>query len=735
MFLNVARVKRGGKSYQYGQLVEAYRRDDGMPTRRIIASLGQMTELEIDNFRTALAASKAGERVALPKVVTAHLRRPTQNLRYLDLAVLLAFARGSGVCDILTSLLPQGDSTVAPADVITALVLQRCVDPGSKLYAERWFPRTALPELLGIDPSSFNNTRIHRVLADLDDATPALQDRLPHRLLSSSPGGAATAMFLDITDVIFTSNGPELAERGKTKLGTIDRKVGIVLLCDERGVPLRWQVISGKRAEPDAMHAMVRAIRGFSWTKEAPLVMDRAMGTSHDIRKLLGQGIHFVLALRDNEVMSYAKTFPATANALQDVEPSEREDSAGDERVIADVEHRVVAAGMRRVSSTMFVLDLGVVDRDAPAADAGPPSAEEPPAPAGKTSATFQLPSLVEQLMMARQMVAIRQTDHRSFNATARALGLDPIAAKSFRMLLTLSESAQQRILAGEGSFLSRRRLVVIGRLPAEEHDAALDSAIAQGRGRSVSASVTGAAQGTEEAAEGEDGVRVRAVLAFNPQRFVDERRSAKRLLARIASEVEVLNAKLGKSLSRARGARALDKLLRHHGMLESHDITWTEHGGRPRVALTLRMTNWRRRRAMDGFLLHLAHPEVTLPAEEIARLYRAKDAVEKDFQTIKSFVQIRPIRHFTDAKVRAHVTICVLSLLLERLLGLQLTEVSAQAALETLSTNLLNRFARAKTSDYLLTEPSDEQRHLLRQLKLLPLVDDDTVAATLRPR
>ena len=137
----------------------------------------------------------------------------------------------------------------------------------------------------------------------------------------------------------------------------------------------------------------------------------------------------------------------------------------------------------------------------------------------------------------------------------------------------------------------------------------------------------------------------------------------------------------------------------------------------------------------MDGFLLHLAHPDVTLPAEEIARLYRAKDAVEKDFQTIKSFVQIRPIRHFTDAKVRAHVTICVLSLLLERLLGLQLAEVSAQAALETLSTCLLNRFARDKTSDYLLTEPSDLQRDLLRQLRLLPLVDDGTVTATLRPR
>src|SRR5512147_1301077 len=46
------------------------------------------------------------------------------------------------------------------AEVICALTIQRCVAPGSKLYAQRWFPRTALPELLGVAPAQFHNTRI-----------------------------------------------------------------------------------------------------------------------------------------------------------------------------------------------------------------------------------------------------------------------------------------------------------------------------------------------------------------------------------------------------------------------------------------------------------------------------------------------------------------------------------------------------------------------------------------------
>ena len=39
--------------------------------------------------------------------------------------------------------------------------------------------RTCLPELLAIDPSSFNNTRLHRVLDELDAVTPSLMSRLP----------------------------------------------------------------------------------------------------------------------------------------------------------------------------------------------------------------------------------------------------------------------------------------------------------------------------------------------------------------------------------------------------------------------------------------------------------------------------------------------------------------------------------------------------------------------------
>ena len=75
-------------------------------------------------------------------------------------------------------------------------------------------------------------------------------------------------MFLDITDARFVGHGPVLAEKAKTKEGLIERKIGIVLLCNDHGYPVRWHVIAGKRPEASAMHEVIGEIRGLDWVGE-----------------------------------------------------------------------------------------------------------------------------------------------------------------------------------------------------------------------------------------------------------------------------------------------------------------------------------------------------------------------------------------------------------------------------------------------------------------------------------
>lgn len=222
MHLKITRVSRAGKVYQYAQLVESFRRPDGVATQRVLANLGQRDDLEIANLRKALGASRDGKAV----VITApeHAARPVEvldNLAWLDVAVVIAILRRLGVRAILDDELPREGAEVADADVALALVAQRCIDPGSKRAAVDWFGRTALPELLGLPESRFNNTRIHRVLTGLESAEAKLQERLAWSVHAHRQ--QFSLLFLDVTDTWFVGRGPPLATEGKTKEGLYRR--------------------------------------------------------------------------------------------------------------------------------------------------------------------------------------------------------------------------------------------------------------------------------------------------------------------------------------------------------------------------------------------------------------------------------------------------------------------------------------------------------------------------------
>lgn len=688
-----------------------------MPTQKVIANLGRLSAIEVENLRVALEGSRRGERVFLDKrqlPAATRFAKPTQNLRYLDLAVLYELWREWKLDEILEELLPQkGD--ISASDVVAALTLQRCVDPGSKLHAERWFPTTALPEILGIDPAKFNNTRLHRVLEQLELATPALMQRLPRRYQEQRE---LTALFLDVTDSRFVGQGPELAEKAKTKEGVVERKVGIVLLCDNRGYPVRWKVIAGRCADATAMHDVIAQIRGLDWVNESPVICDRSMGCSAEIARLLGSGIRFVTALRSNEWDAYTNGIPASTLALLEA-PA---DPLLLKNVIAEAGRRVEAAGMQPITPTLYVRDLGVIERDQ--------QVESSPRVITSTS------DVSRAMQLARQVHA-DQTITGSLNAAARRLGMTIGGAKNYRKLLRLGEDLQQEVLDGRVDGVSLARLYKVAAIrDVVEQRSAFDRL--KGGAPQRPAVKRDPAIDTETSCQ----LRIRAVVSFNPELFVQQRTTAANQLEQIRTFVHELN----ESLARPRSRRtkrdveaAIDRMLRRRDLLDAFTVRIDEPTTADesiRVHLELNIDRWQRRRMRDGFSLIVAQPDVDLSAADLCQLYRAKDAVEKDFQIIKGLIKLRPIWHHSDAKVSAHVTLCMLALLLERTLNERLRQVTAERALEHLATCCLNRFeGKSNESHYVVTQPDETQQTLLRELGLARLADDNYVVERLHPR
>ncbi len=133
-----------------------------------------------------------------------------------------------------------------------------------------------------------------------------------------------------------------------------------------------------------------------------------------------------------------------------------------------------------------------------------------------------------------------------------------------------------------------------------------------------------------------------------------------------------------------------------------------------------------------------VANPALPHGDEELVRLYRSKDRVERDFWTIKGLLQLRPIRHRQVTKIKAHVTVCMLSLHLERLLATRLEAplgTSAEAALETLEPCRLSMTKLQGRRGYASTRLDKAQHGILKCLGMLHLADDSVLAERLMPR
>lgn len=740
MWVRISKVKRKGKVYEYAQLVESFRRKkDGAPSTKVLASLGRLDRQTIENLRTAMAAAKNNKAVVIRGGGTPLLgMKPViANLRYLDIMVMASMWDYWGLSELLEGLLPKRESDVSVSELVKMLAIHRSVDPGSKLHSSRWFPTTALPEVTGILPGQCNNTRLHRVLEDLDTVEEELQSKLS--LVLQAKEEPLVTMFLDMTDTWFAGRGPDLAERAKTKEGFFKNKIGIVLLCNERGYPLRWKVVKGKHYEAHIMYDLIKSIDSTGWATSAPLVCDRAMGRKGMIEKLLERNVKFVTATPRNEYESYTDKIPD--NMISTVELGLSDDTYQEDiRLLC---RAAMDAGMVSMSADkpLFVMELGLLRKNAH-------DVMDPAGACKRISEQEDVPTAIAALELGLELKREMDDDPTmTYRRLQEKYGLTQHYVLRSLAMTKLSGDIQGSILAGLGACLSKKDLLMLSKIrdPQKQREA-FDELVKKKDGKRkkwTHAQVAGGGNRRKlDKALGE----VRGVLYFSPELHLDLKRLDEERLQAVYTFVREYNEQL-----KAKNTRytkmgvlgAVGRKLGTHNLREAFEvlINETEHCNRKCFEVELRLIKreWFKRGRYNGFMLLLAHPELPYGAKEIVKLYKAKDTVEKDFQIIKSQVKLRPVRHRTDAKVRAHVTICMLSLLLERTLERQLklssTSASASSALETLSTCHLNilRVAGDTIPMYSITECTSDQLALLRALSCQRLADDTKVAEMIR--
>jgi transposase len=114
------------------------------------------------------------------------------------------------------------------------------------------------------------------------------------------------------------------------------------------------------------------------------------------------------------------------------------------------------------------------------------------------------------------------------------------------------------------------------------------------------------------------------------------------------------------------------------------------------------------------------------LPADEVALAYKSLWRVERAFRTLKSPMEMRPIRHWTEPRIRGHVVLCFLAFLVRTALERKIFE---EAGLEATFDEILDALARVQQVRVdvkgipleLTTEPPPLAQAVFRALGIRP--------------
>jgi len=206
-----------------------------------------------------------------------------------------------------------------------------------------------------------------------------------------------------------------------------------------------------------------------------------------------------------------------------------------------------------------------------------------------------------------------------------------------------------------------------------------------------------------------------RFVVCHNPAEAERDMAERDAQLARLEAElarIETARRKAKTDKARAAHTRA-ECALRDHPTLSRY-LRQTPSG---RLLIDRRKVASEER--LDGkYLLSSSDPDLT--AEEIALGYKNLREAERSFRDLKTTLELRPVFHRLEHRIRAHVVVCWLALLLIRIAERKSGQSWRRIATELQRLHLVTLEGEAGTVQQ-TTQPSDTQRAILAALEIEP--------------
>ncbi len=313
MFLRPYRVAKDGKDHTYWSLVETVRTPDG-PRQRTVCYLGELNSSAQARWLKAVEVfNEQGEHQPL-KLFPSDVEPPENDsdvARVWVKKIRLERMRQFGTCylgrelwkrlqldEFYCRILDQDQAEVPWSRVAALLAINRWCAPASELGIEqRWYPATALDDLLGFPAGVINDTRLYRCLDRLLPHKTKLEQHLEERY------GALFAAEFDVLFYDLTSSYVEgqaeknpMLQRGYSRDHRPDSKqVVIALIVNAEGFPLSYETFDGNRAEVTTLEAVMRMVERKYGRARRVWVFDRGIVSEENLASLRQRGGQYLV--------------------------------------------------------------------------------------------------------------------------------------------------------------------------------------------------------------------------------------------------------------------------------------------------------------------------------------------------------------------------------------------------------------------------------------------------------
>jgi transposase len=323
MFLRQNHRSKDGKEHIYWSLVESVRTPDG-PRQRTLCHLGELNGVDQARWlRTVEVFNEQGEAQQL-KLFPSHVEPPVDDSQVASVLikrVRLERTRQFGACFLgleiwrrleldrfFEQAVDDNAADVPWSRVAALLAINRLCAPGSELAIEqRWYPSTALDDLLGIEEGKINDTRLYRCLDRMLPHKTKLERHLKERY-GALFGAEFDVLLYDLTSTYVEGAAEKnpMIRRGYSRDHRPDcEQMVIALIVNNEGFPFSYETFNGNRADVSTMETILRMVERKYGKARRIWVMDRGIVSEENLQAIRKRGGHYLVGTPRSQMKQF----------------------------------------------------------------------------------------------------------------------------------------------------------------------------------------------------------------------------------------------------------------------------------------------------------------------------------------------------------------------------------------------------------------------------------------------